>query len=101
VFSTGTDMQESVRVLVVQGESRRLEENQPLGELELSGLRQALRGAVKIGVTFLMDADGTLGVKATDLETGRAQTIRVQLVGEVSDADIARMAERQQQMTAR
>ncbi|MDQ3037713.1 MAG: Hsp70 family protein, partial [Myxococcota bacterium] len=98
VFSTGTDMQESVRVLVVQGESRRLDENQPLGELELSGLRQALRGAVKIGVTFVMDADGTLGVKATDLETGREQTIRVQLVGAMSDAEIETMAARQQQM---
>ncbi|UJR80707.1 Hsp70 family protein [Sandaracinus amylolyticus] len=98
VFSTATDMQDSVRVRVVQGESRRLEDNQPLGEIELSGLRQALRGAVKIGVTFLMDADGTLGVKAKDLDTGREQSIRIQLVGGMSDADIQKMAARQQQM---
>ncbi|AKF06688.1 Hsp70 family protein [Sandaracinus amylolyticus] len=98
VFSTATDMQDSVRVRVVQGESRRLEDNQPLGEIELSGLRQALRGAVKIGVTFLMDADGTLGVKAKDLDTGREQSIRIQLVGGMSDAEIQKMAARQQQM---
>lgn len=98
VFSTGTDMQESVRVLVVQGESRRIEDNQPLGEIVLSGLRQAPRGAVKIGVTFMLDADGTLGVRATDLDTGREQVIRIQLVGGMSEAEIQSLAERQQQM---
>lgn len=101
IFSTGTDMQQTVLVRVVQGESRRLEENQPLGEIELSGLRQALRGQVKIGVTFLMDADGTLGVKARDLDTGREQSIRIQLLGAMSDDEIERMASRQQQMIGR
>jgi molecular chaperone DnaK len=45
VFSTATDMQESVRVRVVQGESRRLEDNQPLGEIELSGSAAGARAA--------------------------------------------------------
>ncbi len=98
VFSTASDMQESVRVSIVQGESRRLEDNQPLGEIVLSGLRQAPRGVVKIGVTFMMDADGTLGVRATDLETGREQVIRIQLVGSMSEAEIESLAARQQQM---
>jgi molecular chaperone DnaK (HSP70) len=98
VFSTATDMQDSVRVSIVQGESRRLEDNQPLGEIVLSGLRQAPRGVVKIGVTFMMDADGTLGVRATDLETGREQVIRIQLVGSMSEAEIESLTARQQQM---
>ncbi len=98
VFTTGSDDQEAVLVKVVQGESRRIEENQALGQIELTGLRRARRGAVKIGVTFVMATDGTLGVKAADLETGREQAIRVQLVGAVSDADVAAMTARQQQL---
>ena len=101
VFSTGSDMQDAVLVRVVQGESRRLADNQPLGEIALTGLRQAARGQVKIGVTFLLDADGTLGVKARDLDTGREQSIRIQLLGAVSDDEIARMSQRQQQMVGR
>jgi molecular chaperone DnaK len=98
VFTTGSDDQEVVLVRVVQGESRRIEENQALGQIELTGLRRARRGAVKIGVTFVMSTDGTLGVKAADLETGREQAIRVQLVGAVSDAEVAAMTARQQQL---
>jgi molecular chaperone DnaK len=98
VFTTALDGQAEVRVRIVQGESRRLAENQPLGEILLGGIRQAARGQVKIGVTFVMDADGTLGVRAKDLESGREQTIRVQLVGAVADGEIQRMQERQNQI---
>ncbi len=98
IFTTGQDEQDSVSVRIVQGESRRLDENQPLGQIELTGLRRAARGDVKISVTFLMDADGTLGVRAEDLETGRAQTVRIALVGGVSDDEVRRMAERQARM---
>src|SRR5690606_26178665 len=98
VFTTGQDDQEGVVVRIVQGESRRMSENQPLGEVELSGLRPAPRGAVKIGVTFVMDADGTLGVFAKDLETGRAESVRVSLLGGLSEEEIRAMAERQARM---
>lgn len=98
IFTTGSDEQDSVSVRIVQGESRRLDENQPLGQIELSGLRRAARGDVKISVTFLMDADGTLGVRAEDVETGRAQTVRIALVGGVSEDEVRRMAERQARM---
>jgi molecular chaperone DnaK len=98
VFTTALDGQVEVRVRIVQGESRRLEENQPLGEILLSGLRSASRGQVKIGVTFVMDADGTVSVRAKDLESGREQSIRVQLIGAVADAEIQRMQERQNQI---
>jgi len=98
VFTTALDGQIEVRVRIVQGESRRLEENQQLGEILLAGIRQERRGHVKIGVTFIMDADGTLGVRAKDLDSGREQTIRLQLVGAVPDAEIERMQQRQNQV---
>ncbi len=98
IFTTGQDEQQAVSIRIFQGESRRASDNQPLGQLELTGLRPAARGAVQIGVTFLLDADGTLGVKAQDLDTGREQSIRVQLVGGIADEEIAQMAERQARM---
>ncbi len=98
LFTTANDGQVEVRVRIVQGESRRLEENQQLGEILLSGIRQERRGHVKVSVTFVMDANGTLGVKAKDLDSGREQTIRVQLVGALPDAEIQRMQERQNQI---
>lgn len=99
VFTTGQDEQDTVLVRVVQGESRRLTENHPLGELALTGIRRATRGEVKIAVTFVIDADGTLGVSAKDLETGRVERVQVNLVGGLSEEEIQRMTERQARMT--
>lgn len=101
LFSTAKDNQETVSVRICQGESRKLEDNQGLGAIELSGLRPAPRGKVQIGVTFLMRADGTLGVRARDMETGREQIVNIRLVGGVSDDDVARMRERQSQLLGR
>ncbi|MCA9608823.1 MAG: Hsp70 family protein, partial [Myxococcales bacterium] len=95
VFTTGADGQDTVSVAICQGESRRLDENQGLGAIELTGLRPAARGDVKIEVTFQMDSDGTLGVRAVDSETGRQQTVRIALVGGVGEDEIRRMQERQ------
>lgn len=95
IFTTGQDNQQLVRVQICQGESRRLEENQPLGAIELTGLRMASRGAVKIGVTFVIDADGTLGVRAQDLATGAEQSIRINLLGGLPDEEIQQMRQRQ------
>ena len=96
VFSTAQDQQDTVRVRICQGESRRLEENQGLGEVQLSGLRPAPRGQVQIGVSFVLGADGTLDVRATDLATGHQQEIRIRLVGGVSEDEIRAMQARQQ-----
>jgi molecular chaperone DnaK len=96
MFSTSQDFQESVRARVCQGESRKLIENQELGQLELSGLVPQPRGKTQIEVTFLMDADGTLQVRAKDLKTGTLQSIRINLVGAVQDDEITRMQQRQQ-----
>jgi molecular chaperone DnaK len=80
-FVTAVDNQTSVRVRVCQGESTRFGENTLLGELELSALRAAPRGAVEIAVTFALDTNGMLDVSARDLGTGRATQAQLYLVG--------------------
>jgi molecular chaperone DnaK len=96
MFTTSQDGQESVRARVCQGEGRRLDENQELGAVELSGLAPAPRGKNPIEVTFVLDADGTLQVRARDVRSGAVQAIRINLVGGVGEDEITRMAQRQQ-----
>jgi molecular chaperone DnaK len=96
VFITSQDFQDTVRARVCQGESRKLVENQELGSVELTNLKPTARGKTKIEVTFVMDADGTLQVRAKDLGTGSEQSIRIDLVGAVQPEEIARMQQRQQ-----
>ena len=95
-FSTSQDFQSAVRARVCQGEARRLSENQELGVVELTGIAPAPRGQTQIEVTFMLDADGTLQVRARDERTGAEQRIRISLVGGVQDGEIQRMQERQQ-----
>lgn len=92
VFSTSADNQTAVRIQVCQGESRRFVENVALGDLELSGLRQARRGDVKVEVTFRVDTDGILRVRARDTETGAAQEAAVNVRGAMSEAEILKAA---------
>jgi molecular chaperone DnaK len=87
-FMTASDGQTSVTVRVAQGESPKFGGNTRLGDVELSGLRAARRGEVKISVTFELDADGILNVRARDPDTGRETVATMRLVGatnEVSD----------------
>lgn len=95
IFTTAQDNQEAVHVRICQGESRRLGDNQGLGEVQLMGLRPGPRGQVQIGVSFSLSADGTLSVRATDLATGQAQSTQVELVGALSEQEIAAMHARQ------
>ncbi len=95
IFSTSQDNQVVVSMRVCQGEARRTDENQVLGQIELMGLRTGRRGEISIAVTFIIDADGTLLVKAQDRTTGQAQAIRVSLVGAIEPGDIERMRSRQ------
>jgi molecular chaperone DnaK len=100
VFSTAKDNQAAIHVRICQGESRKLVENQGLGEIQLTGLRPASRGQVQIGVTFMISADGILGVRARDLATGNEQTVHIKLVGGVPEEEIRRMQARQAEMLA-
>ncbi len=95
-FTTATDGQTSVSVRVAQGPSKRFAENTFLGELELSGIAPAARGMAQIAVTFEIDADGILNVRARDHRTGQETAARIQLVGAQHDpADIQEMRARQ------
>jgi molecular chaperone DnaK len=93
-FATATDNQTVVRVRVGQGESSRFGENTLLGELELSGLRAAPRGAVELTVTFALDTNGMLDVSARDLATGRATQAQLVLVGLPEPQHVAGLAAR-------
>ncbi|MDD9972059.1 MAG: molecular chaperone DnaK [Myxococcales bacterium] len=77
VFTTVRENQTAVKILVMQGESHRAEENELLGEFILTGLRKAPAGQVEVEVTFEINADGIVSVHAKDLETGQQQSITV------------------------
>jgi molecular chaperone DnaK len=94
-FVNAADNQTSVRIRVSQGESSRFGENTLLGEVELSGLRPARRGDVRISVSFALDASGMLVVSAKDVGTGRETSAQVHLVGLPDALEVARMAARQ------
>lgn len=92
-FSTARDDQEEVVVRICQGESRSIEENQLLGTVELQ-LSPGRRGASPIEVNFMLDADGTLSVRALDTTTGVEQRIQIRLIGAVDEGEVAAMQER-------
>jgi molecular chaperone DnaK len=92
-FTTVRDNQTSVKVLVLQGESVRAEDNELLGEFVLTGLRRAPRGQVDVEITFEISADGIVSVGATDKETGQAQSITVTAKSGLTDDEIRRMTD--------
>jgi molecular chaperone DnaK len=77
IFTTSREHQTAVKIVVMQGESERAEENELLGEFILTGLRRAPKGTVEIEVTFEINADGIVSVHAKDLETAKEQSIEV------------------------
>jgi molecular chaperone DnaK len=95
VFATGRDLQTVVHVRVAQGEEERFDKNQYLGELELSNLRPATRGEVTLSVTFELDANGSLLVRAIDSSTGRQAHATMKLIAVAqSEEAIEEMIER-------
>jgi molecular chaperone DnaK len=93
-FATGRDMQTTVRVRVGQGESPAFPQNTFLGEVELSGLRPAPRGEVVVAVTFEVDADGTLRIRARDVQTGQEARATLQLIGVADESSVVMMINR-------
>ncbi|MFO0741948.1 MAG: Hsp70 family protein [Labilithrix sp.] len=93
-FATGRDMQTTVRVRVAQGEGTMFAENTFLGEVELSGLRPASRGEVTVAVTFEVDADGTLKIRARDTQTGQEARATLQLIGVADESSVVMMINR-------
>jgi molecular chaperone DnaK len=90
-FTTVRDNQTAVKILVLQGESRRAEDNELLGEFILTGLRRAPAGQVEVEVTFEINADGIVSVHAKDVETGKEQSITVTATSGLTEDEINEM----------
>ncbi len=93
IFTTVKDNQEQVKIIVLQGESKRCEENELLGEFILNGLRKGPRGSVEIEVVFEINSDGIVLVSARDIKTGFKQEIIVTATSGLTEEEIHRMAE--------
>jgi molecular chaperone DnaK len=90
-FTTVRDNQTAVKILVLQGESRRAEDNELLGEFILTGLRRAPVGEIEVEVTFEINADGIVSVHAKDVETGKEQSITVTATSGLTEDEISDM----------
>jgi molecular chaperone DnaK len=91
VFTTIRDNQTAVKILVMQGESHRADENELLGEFILSNLRRAPAGQVEVEVTFEINSDGIVSVHAKDMETGKQQSITVTATSGLTRDEIQHM----------
>lgn len=91
VFSTASDNQPSVQIHVVQGERAMANDNKSLGQFNLDGIPPAPRGMPQIEVTFDIDANGILSVKAKDKTTNKEQSIRIEASSGLTDAEIEKM----------
>lgn len=91
VFSTAADQQTSVEVHVLQGEREMATDNKTLARFILDGIPPAPRGIPQVEVTFDIDANGILSVKAKDKATRKEQSVRVEASSGLSKDDIERM----------
>lgn len=91
VFSTAADNQSSVEIHVLQGERAQAANNRTLGRFHLDGIPPAPRGMPQIEVTFDLDANGVINIKAQDKGTGKEQTIRIESSSGLSDEEIEKM----------
>ena len=88
VFSTAADNQTSVDIHVLQGERKFARDNKTLGRFELTGIAPAPRGVPQIEVTFDIDANGIVSVKAMDKGTNKSQSITITASSNLSESDI-------------
>jgi molecular chaperone DnaK len=91
VFSTYSDSQPSVEIVVLQGERPMSRDNKVLGTFKLDGIPPAPRGTPQIEVTFDIDANGILHVSAKDLGTGKDQKITIQGSSGLSKEEVEKM----------
>ncbi len=91
VFSTAVDNQPAVDIHVLQGERPMATDNKTLGNFQLTNLPPAKRGVPQIEVTFDIDANGIVNVKAKDLGTGKEQSITITSSTNLSDDEIEKM----------
>ena len=96
-FSTASDNQPSVEIHVVQGERPMAGDNKSLGRFNLDGIPPAPRGIPQVEVSFDIDANGILNVKAKDKATGKEQSISIQGSTGLSEDEIERMKKEAQE----
>ena len=100
VFSTASDNQPQVEIHVLQGEREMASGNKTLGTFILGGIPAAPRGVPQIEVTFDIDANGILDVKAKDKATSREQAVRITASSMLSNEDVDRMVKEAQEHAA-
>ncbi|MBI2426594.1 MAG: molecular chaperone DnaK [Candidatus Kerfeldbacteria bacterium] len=91
VFSTAADSQPSVEIHVLQGEREMAADNKSLGRFILDGIPPAPRGVPQVEVTFDVDANGIVNVKAKDKGTNKEQSIRIEASSGLSDEEVKKM----------
>jgi molecular chaperone DnaK len=93
IFSTAADNQPGVEIHILQGEREMASDNKTLGRFILDGIPPAPRGVPQIEVTFSIDANGILNVKAVDLATKKEQKITITASTGLKDEEIEKMVE--------
>jgi molecular chaperone DnaK len=88
VFSTASDNQPAVTIVVLQGERPMARDNKEIGRFDLTDIPPAPRGMPQIEVAFDVDADGILHVSAKDKQSGKEQKIRIEAKSGLTDAEI-------------
>jgi len=91
IFSTAADNQTSVEIHIVQGERPMASDNKSLGRFILDGVPPAPRGMPQVEVTFDVDANGILNVKALEKSSGKVQSIRIEASSGLKEEDIKKM----------
>ena len=91
IFSTAADNQTEVEIHVLQGEREFARDNRTLGLFKLDGIAPAPRGMPQVEVSFDIDANGILNVKAADKGTGKEQSIRIESSSGLSKDEVERM----------
>ena len=91
MFTTVADNQDSVEIIVTQGERTLAKDNITLGKFELTNIRKAGKGEPRIEVKFDIDVNGILNVSATDTFTGSSQEIIISSRNSLAEEEIERM----------
>jgi molecular chaperone DnaK len=93
MFSTAVDNQTNVEIHILQGERELVTGNKSLGNFRLDGIPSADRGVPQIEVTFDIDVDGILSVKAKEKETGIEQSVTIQGASNLNESEVETMLE--------
>lgn len=91
IFSTAADNQTSVEIHVLQGEREMASDNKTLARFILDGIPPSPRGVPQIEVTFDIDANGVLSVKAKDKASGKEQSVKIEASASLSKEEIEKM----------